>query len=39
VRAVSTDIEMARNWMIDVWTRLRPIVHGVSAQPLRLWAS
>jgi len=39
VRAVSTDIEMARNWMIDVWTRLRSIVHGVSAQPLRLWAS
>lgn len=39
VRAVSIDIEMARNWMIDVWTRLRPIVHGVPAQPLRLWAS
>jgi urease accessory protein len=39
VRAVSTDIELVRHWMIDVWTKLRPIVHGVPAQPLRLWAS
>lgn len=39
VRAVSSDIEMTRNWMIDLWTKLRPIVHGVPAQPLRLWAS
>jgi urease accessory protein len=39
VRAVSNDIEIARNFMIDVWAKLRPIVHGVPAQPLRLWAS
>jgi urease accessory protein len=39
VRAVSTDVELVRHWMIDVWTKLRPIVHGVPAQPLRLWAS
>jgi len=39
VRAVSNDIEIARNFMIDVWTKLRPMVHGVPAQPLRLWAS
>ncbi len=39
VRAVSNDIEMVRNFMIDVWAKLRPIVHGVPAQPLRLWAS
>jgi urease accessory protein len=39
VRAVSTDIELVRNWMIEVWTKLRPIVHSVPAQPLRLWAS
>jgi len=39
MRAVSKDIEATRNLMIDVWTKLRPIVHGVPAQPLRLWAS
>ncbi|MBU3626340.1 urease accessory protein UreD [Polynucleobacter sp. JS-Safj-400b-B2] len=39
VRAVSSDMEIARNFMIDVWSKLRPIVHGVPAQPLRLWAS
>jgi len=39
VRAVSSDIEMTRNWMIDMWSTLRPLVHGVPAQPLRLWAS
>ena len=39
VRAVSNDMEIARNFMIDVWSKLRPIVHGVPAQPLRLWAS
>jgi urease accessory protein len=39
VRLVSTNVESARNFMVDVWTKLRPIVHGVNAQPLRLWAS
>jgi urease accessory protein len=39
MRVVSTDIEKARNLMVDIWSRLRPIVHGVNAQPLRLWAS
>lgn len=39
VRVVSSDIESTRNLMIDVWTKLRPLVHGVPAQPLRLWAS
>ncbi|MBU3626920.1 urease accessory protein UreD [Polynucleobacter sp. JS-Safj-400b-B2] len=39
VRVVSSDIESARNLMVDIWTKLRPIVHGVNAQPLRLWAS
>ena len=38
-RVVSSDIESARNLMVDIWTKLRPIVHGVNAQPLRLWAS
>ena len=39
IRAVSKDIEITRNFMIDAWTRLRPVVHSVPAQPLRLWAS
>jgi len=39
MRAVSTDIELTRNLMIEIWTILRPIIHGVTAQPLRLWAS
>ena len=39
MRAVSNDIETTRNLMIDVWTKLRPRVHDVTAQPLRLWAS
>jgi urease accessory protein len=39
MRVVSNDIETTRNLMIDVWTKLRPRVHDVAAQPLRLWAS
>lgn len=39
VRVVSSDMERARNFMIDIWTKLRPIVHSVSAEPLRLWVS
>jgi urease accessory protein len=39
MRVVSNDIETTRNLMIDAWTKLRPRVHDVAAQPLRLWAS
>lgn len=39
MRAVSSDMEVARNLMVDVWLKLRPIIHSVEAQPLRLWAS
>jgi urease accessory protein len=38
-RAVSNDIELTRNWMINTWSTLRPLVHGVPAKSLRLWAS
>jgi urease accessory protein len=38
VRAVSNDIELTKNWMISIWSTLRPLVHGVPAQSLRLWA-
>jgi urease accessory protein len=37
-RAVSNDIELTRNWMINTWSTLRPLVHGVPAKSLRLWA-
>lgn len=38
-RAVSNDIELTRNLMINTWSILRPLVHGVPAKSLRLWAS
>lgn len=39
IRAVATDIESIRHFMITMWTRLRPVIHQVPAQPLRLWVS
>jgi urease accessory protein len=39
VRAVAQDVERLRQTMIACWTRLRPRVHGLRAQPLRLWAT
>ena len=39
IRALSRRTETLRNAMISWWSWLRPIVHGVSAQPLRLWAT
>lgn len=39
IRALSRQTEPLRNAMISWWSRLRPIVHGVPARPLRLWAT
>ena len=39
VRVVSDNIELTRNLLVRIWTQLRPFVHDVQAQPLRLWAS
>jgi urease accessory protein len=39
VRAVAQDVERLRQTLIACWTRLRPRVHGLRAQPLRLWAT
>lgn len=39
VRVVSHNIESTRNLLIDTWNVLRPLVHGIPAQNLRLWAS
>lgn len=38
-RIVSSDMELTRALQIEIWSKLRPLVHGVEAQPLRLWAS
>jgi len=39
VRAVARDVERLRQTLTGCWTRLRPLVHGRRAQPLRLWAT
>jgi urease accessory protein len=39
VRAVGQDVERLRGTMIACWTLLRPRLHGLRAQPLRLWAT
>ena len=39
VRGLAHDAERLRQMMIDCWMRLRPRVHGLPAQRLRLWAT
>ncbi len=39
VRAVAAHSEPLRTLFAELWLRLRPIVHGVPAQPLRLWST
>jgi urease accessory protein len=39
VRGLANDVEQLRQMMVDCWLRLRPQVHGLPAQPLRLWAT
>jgi urease accessory protein len=39
VRGLSDDVERLRQMMIGCWLRLRPRVHGLPSQPLRLWAT
>ncbi len=39
VRGLANDVERLRQMMVDCWMRLRPQVHGLPSQRLRLWAT
>jgi urease accessory protein len=39
VRGLANDVERLRQMMVDCWMRLRPPVHGLPSQRLRLWAT
>jgi urease accessory protein len=39
VRGLANDVERLRQMMVDCWMRLRPPVHGLTSQRLRLWAT
>ena len=39
VRGLANDVERLRQMMTDCWMRLRPLVHGLPSQRLRLWAT
>ena len=39
VRGLANDVERLRQMMVDCWMRLRPPVHGLASQRLRLWAT
>lgn len=39
VRVLGHDMETVRRLLVSHWLTLRPLVHGVPAEPLRLWAT
>jgi urease accessory protein len=38
LRVLGNDMESVRRCMTSAWAHFRPIIHGVEAVPLRLWA-
>ncbi len=38
LRVLGNDMESVRRCMVSAWLHFRPIIHGVEAVPLRLWA-
>jgi Urease accessory protein UreH len=39
IRAVGQQIEPVKSLMVDCWSRIRPVLVGRAAQPLRLWST
>ena len=39
LRVLGHDMETVRGLLVSHWLTLRPLVHGVPAEPLRLWAT
>jgi urease accessory protein len=39
IRSLAHDVERLRELMTDCWVRLRPHVHGLPSQRLRLWST
>jgi urease accessory protein len=38
LRVLGNDMESVRRCMVGAWLHFRPLIHGVAAVPLRLWA-
>jgi len=39
IRVLARKMEALQNLLTDCWSQLRPAIHGVAAQPLRIWST